>query len=86
LGVYAASIKCWYSASHATHAVTDHPDRGYESESVVLPPRGPAFFDGSTKHCPTVVQLPDRTFALFYIGSWVAQDVKVILIPPCIFH
>eukprot|EP01043_Picozoa_sp_COSAG02_P045782 COSAG02_NODE_4222_length_5616_cov_2.976255_5_plen_417_part_00 len=64
----APSIKWWYNTSRVAHAVSDHPDRGYKFRSVVLPPRGASFFDGSTTHCPTVMQLPDKSFALFYIG------------------
>jgi hypothetical protein len=62
------SIKWWYNTSRVAHAVSEQPDRGYEFQSVVLPPRGRVFFDGSTTHCPTVMQLPDLSYALFYIG------------------
>ena len=63
-------IKCHsLHRSQVAHATSRSPGRDYTFESVVLPPRGTQFFDGSTTHNPTVVQLPnDGGYALYYIG------------------
>lgn len=62
------SIKWWYNTSVVAHATSTTPGGNYTFVDIVLPPRGPAYFDGSTTHNPTVTQLQDGSYALFYIG------------------
>lgn len=62
------SVKWWFNTSIVAHAVSKSPGDGYAFVDVVLPPRGSAFFDGSTTHNPTITKLSDGTYALYYIG------------------
>jgi hypothetical protein len=52
-----------------------------------------ANWDNGAVHGISVHRLPNGTYALFYMGAeqpglkaHLALDVKVILIPPCIFY
>lgn len=63
------SIKEWYLHSVVAHATSQDSALGpYKFVGEVFPPRGGTYFDGTTTHNPTIVRLPDDSFALFYIG------------------
>ena len=50
------------------HAVADTPEGPYQFQSVVLPDRGPDFWDGRMTHNPTIHRYGDQ-YLLFYIGA-----------------
>jgi len=54
--------------SEVVHAVSATPEGPYQFESVVLPDRGAAFWDGRMTHNPTIHRYGDK-FLLFYIGG-----------------
>ncbi|MFH1568775.1 MAG: glycoside hydrolase family protein [Gemmatimonadota bacterium] len=58
----------YLARSEVVRASADRPTGPYVFEEVVLPPRGPAFWDGTMTHNPTIHRSGD-TFLLFYIGS-----------------
>jgi hypothetical protein len=55
-------------ASEVVHAVADTPEGPYQFQSVVLPDRGPDFWDGRMTHNPTIHRYGDQ-YLLFYIGA-----------------
>lgn len=55
-------------ASEIVRAVADTPVGPYVFQEVVLPARGPDFWDGRMTHNPTIHRFGD-TYLLFYIGS-----------------
>lgn len=54
--------------SEIVRASADSPLGPYRFEEVVLPPRGPHFWDGCMTHNPTI-HVQGKRFFLFYIGS-----------------
>ncbi len=58
----------YIQASEVVRAVSDAPEGPYRFEQIVLPARGPRFWDGSMTHNPTVHRCGD-VYLLFYIGS-----------------
>jgi hypothetical protein len=59
----------WVTSSEVVHAVSDSALGPFEFRSVVLPRRGPHYWDGMATHNPTVHYCPRRQiFALYYIG------------------
>eukprot|EP00040_Diaphanoeca_grandis_P019258 m.101619 g.101619 ORF g.101619 m.101619 type:complete len:358 (+) comp27338_c0_seq1:145-1218(+) len=62
------NIKNWFEISVVAHATSTQPGDNYTFQDIVFPPRGRGHFDGTTTHNPTVVTLPDGSFAIFYIG------------------
>ncbi|MCA8976329.1 MAG: glycoside hydrolase family protein [Planctomycetes bacterium] len=63
----------WLLSSEIAHAVSDHPDHGYEFTGVVLRGRlhdgDPKAWDARTVHNPHVRRFGDRVY-LYYIGSY----------------
>lgn len=55
-------------ASEVVRSVADTPVGPYEFQEVVLPARGPQFWDGRMTHNPTIHKHGD-TWLLYYIGS-----------------
>jgi len=54
--------------SEVVRAVSDTPEGPYQFVEVVLPVRGPDYWDGMMTHNPTIRRIGD-TYALFYIGA-----------------
>ena len=50
------------------HAVSDFPDRGYEIIVEDTMMGRPGMFDATTLHNPTVLQLRDKSYAVYYMG------------------
>jgi hypothetical protein len=61
-------LPAYQSYSEIVRASSDTPEGPYRFEEIVLPDRGPAFWDGRMTHNPTVHKLGDR-YLLFYIGT-----------------
>ncbi len=62
-----------FFAGYLTHseivrAVADRPEGPYAFQEVVLPARGPEYWDGQMTHNPTIHKADD-TYLLFYIGA-----------------
>ncbi len=55
-------------ASEVIHAVAETPVGPYAFQSVVLPDRGEAYWDGRMTHNPSILRIGDQ-YALFYIGA-----------------
>jgi hypothetical protein len=64
--------KSWVRDSVVVRAVSDTIDGSYKFAQVVLPRRGPSYFDGLMTHNPTIHKCGD-TYLLFYIGSVCSQ-------------
>lgn len=58
----------WLLASEVVRASADQPCGPYRFEEVVLPARGPSYWDGRMTHNPHIMKQGD-TYILFYIGS-----------------
>lgn len=58
----------WLTSSEIVRAVADRPEGPYTFAEVVLPARGPAYWDGMMTHNPHIVQYGKR-YVLFYTGS-----------------
>jgi len=58
----------YLAASEVVRASSDTPQGPYHFEEVVLPERGPAFWDGRMTHNPFIVKREDE-YLLFYIGT-----------------
>jgi hypothetical protein len=58
----------WVTNSEIVRAVSDTPEGPYTFAEVVLPPRGPEYWDGRMTHNPTIHKHGD-TYLLYYIGS-----------------
>ena len=58
----------WMVASEIVRASADDPKGPYVFEEVVLPARGPQFWDGRATHNPSITKYGD-TYVLFYMGS-----------------
>lgn len=57
----------WMFASEIVRASADTPCGPYQFEEVVLPARGPQYWDGRSTHNPVITKQGD-TYVLFYIG------------------
>lgn len=57
----------WLVASEIVRASCDTPDGTYQFEEVVLPARGPQYWDGRATHCPQITKIGDK-YVLFYTG------------------
>jgi len=62
-----AGMKCWVTHSEVVVASADKAEGPYTFEKVVLPVRGPQFWDGMTTHNPTIHRYKGK-YILFYIG------------------
>ena len=58
----------WLVASEIVRAVSDTPEGPYEFQEVVLPARGPQYWDGRSTHNPEITKYGD-TYYLYYMGS-----------------
>ncbi len=57
----------WLVASEIVRASCDTPGGTYKFEEVVLPARGPQYWDGRSTHCPQIKKVGD-TYVLYYTG------------------
>ena len=57
----------WMLASEVVRASCDTPDGVYQFEEVLLPARGPQYWDGRATHCPQITKIDDK-YVLFYTG------------------
>jgi len=57
----------WMTNSEVIRAVADHPEGPYRFMEVVLPARGPQYWDGTATHNPTIRLSRDKYY-LFYTG------------------
>lgn len=58
----------WMVASEVVRAVSDTPGGPFIFQEVVLPARGPQYWDGRATHNPSVTRHGD-TYVLYYMGS-----------------
>lgn len=58
----------WLLQSEIVRASADDPCGPYRFEEIVLPSRGPAYWDGRMTHNPQITRFGD-TYILYYIGS-----------------
>ena len=58
----------WMVASEIVHATSKSAEGPYKFSEVVLPARGPQFWDGRATHNPKIVR-HGQTWVLFYMGS-----------------
>jgi len=58
----------WMTHSEVVRAVARTPEGPYEFKEVVLPARGPEYWDGRSTHNPTIRRYAGRYY-LFYTGS-----------------
>lgn len=58
----------WMVASEIVRAIADKPAGPYKFEEVVLPSRGPQYWDGRSTHNPKIVKYKDH-YILYYMGS-----------------
>ena len=58
----------WISGSEICHAVADSPEAEFKFTDVILAPRGPGFWDGTTCHNPSI-KFVDGKYCLFYMGN-----------------
>ena len=58
----------WVTNSEIVRASSDTPEGPYVFEEVVLPARGPEYWDGRMTHNPTIHKCAG-TYLLFYIGT-----------------
>ncbi len=58
----------WVVNSDVVLASSDKAEGPYKFEQVVLPPRGPEFWDGMVTHNPTIHRHEGK-YILFYVGS-----------------
>ena len=58
----------WLAASEVVRASSNTPEGPYSFEEVVLPARGPEYWDGRMTHNPRIKKFGD-TYYLYYTGS-----------------
>lgn len=58
----------WMFASEIVRATADQPQGPFTFQEVVLPARGPQYWDGRSTHNPSITKYKD-TYVLFYMGS-----------------
>jgi len=58
----------WPTNSEVIHAISDTAEGPYQFESVALPSRGPAFFEGMATHNPCIRHF-DGKYYLYYVGT-----------------
>ena len=58
----------WLVASEIVRAIATRPEGPYEFQEVVLPARGPAYWDGRSTHNPSIMKVDD-TYLLYYMGT-----------------
>ena len=65
----------WMTHSEVVRAVSDSPMGPFEFQEVVLPARGPEFWDGCATHCPQIIKRGNQ-YLLFYIGTSFTIEVR----------
>ena len=63
-----ADMRNWVTNSEIVLASADKAEGPYEFEKVVLPPRGPEYWDGMMTHNPSI-RRHEGKYILFYIGT-----------------
>lgn len=58
----------WLLQSEVVRAVSDTPEGPYAFQEVVLPARGPEYWDGRATHNPHIMKQGD-TYVLYYMGT-----------------
>jgi hypothetical protein len=58
----------WMVASEVVHATSKTAEGPYKFSEVVLPARGPQYWDGRSTHNPKILR-QGKTWVLFYMGS-----------------
>lgn len=58
----------WLVGSEVVRAVSGTPEGPYEFQEVVLPARGPQYWDGRSTHNPSIMKHDDK-YILYYMGS-----------------
>ena len=61
------TMKNWVTDSEVVLASADRAEGPYHFEKVILPPRGPQFWDGMATHNPTIHRYKGK-YVLFYTG------------------
>ncbi|QYY35277.1 glycoside hydrolase family protein [Ruficoccus sp. ZRK36] len=59
----------WLTHSEVVRAVSDTAEGPYVFQEVVLPARGPDYWDGSMTHNPSIARAKDGTWLLYYTGT-----------------
>ncbi len=58
----------WLVASEIVRATSEKPEGPYTFQEIVLPARGPQYFDGRSTHNPHIKKYGD-TYYLYYVGT-----------------
>jgi len=58
----------WLVASEIVRASCDTPGGTYKFEEIVLPARGPQYWDGRSTHCPQILKIGGK-YVLYYTGT-----------------
>ncbi len=58
----------WLVDSEIVRAVSDTPEGPYQFQEVVLPRRGPEYWDGRMTHNPSIKKYKDK-YLLYYVGT-----------------
>lgn len=61
-------MRNWVVNSEIVLASSDRPEGPYRFEKVVLPPRGPEYWDGMVTHNPSIHRHGNK-YVLFYVGT-----------------
>lgn len=64
----ALTLRNWVTNSEIVLASSDSPEGPFTFETVILPPRGPEFWDGMMTHNPSIHRHNGK-YVLFYIGT-----------------
>ena len=62
-------MSAWVTSSEVAHAVSNSPFGPFQFKDVVLPHRGPNFWDGMYSHNPTV-HFFNGKYSLYYAGNF----------------
>lgn len=74
----------WLVASEIVRASCDTPDGTYRFEEVILPARGPQYWDGRATHCPQITKVGEK-YVLYYTGMthpFTEPDVPLSYLDP----
>lgn len=64
----------WLFYSEIIHSVSKNPEGPYVFRNVVLPPRGPQYFDGRNTHNTCIKEFNGK-FYLYYMGATYGGDI-----------
>lgn len=62
------TMRNWVTNSEIVLASSDRPEGPYVFDKVILPPRGPQYWDGMVTHNPSIHRHGDQ-YVLFYVGT-----------------